>query len=357
MIERLTFLSPSEEMWGAEQSLLAIAVAIKRVNPEIELRLLSASPEMVKTWNSSAGSATLLRVRGRNRWIRALSTTPVLCSLARNQVVVLWDIDLMIPAIICRAAYLLRNIQVVLDLHTVSSSPRGSRRLRWLTRWIDASIAVSRFAAQQVDVRTISRVVHRPVSLSDVATFAATDTPTVGIVGRICKQKQVLEALAFLSGVGSDLRVVIRGAPSGGLEGDEYFDAVMSEGFRLFGDRFQYEGRVNSKAALLGLDAIILFNDTEPSGRVVAEAQAHGVVPIVRSRGGAVEFVEDGETGCVLGEPVNDCDGRRVATLLSDASSLRILGRKAMLKARNDYDPETQARRYVEALAGARDRR
>ncbi|MBU4616835.1 glycosyltransferase [Rhodococcus sp. GG48] len=210
----VVFVSPATVFWGAERSMLSIAGELRKTG--IECDLVCASAVVAENWDRVISrKAQVYRPLPKRvgRWMRALSFLPAIAKIPANRTIVLFDIDLLLPSLFLRPLLRRRGSTVVLDLHTVSSSESGRKRLKVLAKYIDGCIAVSRFAAEQMPVSIATRVVHRPMEVDFVSSDAPkSDTVTFGVIGRVDAQKNIEFAIAAAARAQVGARVVVRGA-------------------------------------------------------------------------------------------------------------------------------------------------
>lgn len=348
------FVSPSSEYWGAERSLFSIATGLRDAGTKVAL--VASSPSLINRWRRDVGDEVVgvpFCARSGNRLVRALGFFPALASLPAGSTSVLFDIDLMIPAAILRRRWKRRHLVSVLDLHTVSTSTKGRRVIRRLAKMVDGCIAVSDFAARQVDESTRTAVVHRPMdSPGTCAAAPSNHKPTIGIIGRIDPQKMVEFGLHALGSVREDIDVRLRGAPMDG--GAHYLVDMVNLGRDLMSTRFKYEGSFPNATVFSGLDYLLFLNPVEPSGRVVAEAQMRGVVVIGPDSGGAAEFIDDEVTGYKFRNgDVNDC-AAVIEKAVRSPQRFQEIAEEARTRALGAYNYENQCRAYAKHLSDVR---
>lgn len=336
-------------MWGGEQSLLSIAEGCNAAGVDVELWCVS--PVMAQAWRDRTGLAATVRPLRNRRDRKNASWLLPLARAQRGAAVVTFDVELLPVMVLLRPLWKVRAVSSILDLHVSLTGRLTPGLTRFLSRWIDGCIAVSEYVAQQVRGRTATTVVWRPMVEGPVQTRVRqpSDPLRVGVVGRIDPEKNVIGALEMLSRVSPLPRVIVRGAAFAGDE--SYVQSVIERGAALFGANFGFEGRVAREDAVRDLDVMLLMNTSEPSGRVVAEAQLEGVVPIVPSAGGAREFVEDGVTGLVFvpGDP----EGVAAAIArLHQGGTLKAISESSRAFALTAYEQGAQVDAYMAAIMG-----
>jgi glycogen(starch) synthase len=145
--------------------------------------------------------------------------------------------------------------------------------------------------------------------------------PYVFALGRVVDKKGfdlLLAAYAGMDPVRRTSDLVIAGSGAA-LEGLERKASELG-----LADRVHFVGRLSREevaGAMAGADLFVMPSRLEPFGIVVLEAWRAGVAVMATTRGGAPEFVEDGETG-VLVDPF-DTPGFTAAleTVLADGGS------------------------------------
>lgn len=351
----IVFLTGSSVVWGAESSLLLIAAELRH---QVRVKLIASNRALAARWAESVGADVKCVVARRGRVTRLGAFLGPLRDVKPGSVVVLFDFYLLPLLVPLRRALKRRGVEVVVDLH---DSSRGSWRRGayfWLLRLCDSVIAVSNFVAEEVPHGVPVSVVWRPVptleetALRDPQALSRrckSAHATIGIVGQVTPDKRVLEAISILEYLPSAL-VQVRGAKIGGK--DDYLARVLAYG-ASFGRRFSAVGPVAREEAMTGLDFLLLANVSEPFGRVVAEAQASGVLAVVPNAGGAAEIVDDGLTGLVY--PAGDIAAAadRIRTVLAEPAKGDEISFNSRGWARQAFSPVEIAQRYLRALIGS----
>jgi glycosyltransferase involved in cell wall biosynthesis len=171
---------------------------------------------------------------------------------------------------------------------------------------------------------------------------------TFGYFGRILPEKGIERLIdAFNEGIDERSRLLIAG------EGDERYKRDLQER-RSKGKNPQavkFLGWTAPAEFFREIDALILPSLwQEPFGRVVLEANVHGIPVIGSSRGGIPEAIEDGVTG-LLFEPDEPGALRAVIDrLLREPSLIGKLGENARRRAR-DYAVERVVEKYLDAYS------
>lgn len=346
----VTFITGTKVVWGAETSLLTLA---RHMKDEHDVRLICSSEDLAQEWHAQVGSTVQMKRSpgGRVSRLRGFLSS-IARELPRDSTIVVFDYYLL-PAIFWYRRRLARmGIRIVVDVHDSARSNPLRKPYFWLMSTADHIIAISEYIAQEMPRGTPVSVIHRPVSAPEraVAGTTPTDASSVAVVGQITPEKRVLEAVGLLE-EDPKLCLEIRGAAPSGYE--QYLGKIMSRGGE-HGNRFRYRGRVPSAEATLGISFLLLANPAEPFGRVVAEAQLAGVVPVVPSTGGASELVEHGVNGLVYPPLEMGTAARLIRLLIDDPESLERVRARARTDALAAYDPKAIAGAYLTVLCSER---
>jgi glycosyltransferase involved in cell wall biosynthesis len=337
---RVLVVSLSDQVWGAERSLLGLAPLLRARG--IGLTLASPPGALAQAW-SALGLAHVefavpvrggLRAAGDRRpGPRALASEVAttarsarqLARVARRADVIhsnsLWGhLD-------CALAGRLARRPVVVELHDLVRPGLGRRVLGVAMRLASCTVAVSRAVAETVGghgarVRVIPQAVDAdrfhpgpPDAAWRARLSSCPDEPIVGVVGRVDPEKgirTVMRAMALLDGPAERSHLAVVGAPA--LDDGSYESALRAEASGLLGDRSRFVGPVDDVPTMLrSLDVLVNASTSEPFGLSVLEAQASGVPVIGTDAGGIPEFVTDGETGLLVapGRPEALADGLR----------------------------------------------
>jgi glycosyltransferase involved in cell wall biosynthesis len=177
------------------------------------------------------------------------------------------------------------------------------------------------------------------------------DAPVILMPGRLTSwkgQALVLEALGQIAATRPDLtwRCVLTGSDS---RGGRYARALAEQAAQAgLTDRIRFAGHCDDMPAAIAMACMVLAPSLrpEPFGRVVVEAQAMAKPVIVARHGGAVETVQDGETGLAItpGSATELADA--IETVLDSPEEARaFMGNKARQAVLAHYT--TQAMQYA----------
>ncbi|KAA9107798.1 glycosyltransferase family 4 protein [Microbacterium rhizomatis] len=353
---RATFVSSAVDAWGAEESLLTLA----RYLPDFGVvpTLWTRNANLVTRWVSEVGAPAQLmppaeggRIADALWWARhADSVDP---TAARPDVKVIFSIDL--APLAAMGIFGRGRPAAVLDLHDFLPTRAGRLKLKVAASAFDGVIAISAFAASQLQPRASTAVLGRPIADSESTVSrrsAEPDRGRVGIVGRIDPDKNLELALRALARLPETVRLIIKGTASSA--GTAYERAFKSLAETTLGDRVIFTGRVNNSTAMDGIDALLVTNGREALGRTILEAQLRGVPVAVPSVGGASELVVDGQTGYVF-DPADD---RAAAHAIQNALTADIeLIERSRDAAIRRTDPRAYAKQYAKYLRDISQRR
>lgn len=356
LIGRVVFISASAGVWGAEESLLTLAKALKRQGHVVSL-VCFAGP-LADRWLSEIG--TNARVAGSmpeppkskiaastRLWRRYISDAQ------ENDAVVLFTYYLVVPAPLCRAILRNKRIAMILDMHDNLAGKRGRMLLQMFSLAMHRIIAVSSFTAAQFGaLKSRVTVITRPVDADDAMAPRADreegSRTRIGIVGRLVQDKGHLLLINAAALIQEDVEIVVRGAGDGSR--DDVTDEVVHKGRERLGNRFIFEGSVPRNRAMDQLDVLVVGNDREPLGRTVIEAQLSGVVAVVPDAGGSSELVQHGVTGLKYSAGNAASLGNTLRALASNPVLRQNIIRAARSYAAITSSPEAYAEAYVQAM-------
>ena len=221
-------------------------------------------------------------------------------------------------------------------------------RWRWLdrfsARWIDQFIVVSQTLRDQFIGRgypesklsVIYNGVDVPSELS-ASTLKSelglpADTPVVGTLGRLTRQKGIdtfIKAAAMVHSRMGDVHFVVAG--EGELR-EELEGLAKAEGLQ---ERMHWLGyRQDAQNVLAGLDIAAVLSRWEPFANVILEAMAVGTPLVASKAGGNTEALDDGVSG-VLVPPEKPQDAANIlCRLLEDKDKRKRMADAARERAR-----------------------
>lgn len=177
-------------------------------------------------------------------------------------------------------------------------------------------VANSRVTAKRIlDIYGVrATVVHPPVDTARFAIAPRTEDHWI-LVSRLLPHRDVALAIAAFRELGWKLVIVGEGPDRPRLE-------------RLAGDNIIFAGSVDDAqlAKLYGTARGAIVPGIEDLGLVALEANASGRPVVARARGGSLETIQDGATGCLFLEPTTSAVVRalrRAESMSFDAAALR----------------------------------
>ena len=172
------------------------------------------------------------------------------------------------------------------------------------------------------------------------ATFGVPEaSPCFGIVGLLVAWKGqdvfLRAAKRVLEQVPDAYAFVIGGAPRGGRDYEEMLRALAAE--LGIADRVIFTGFRSDIPDMLKLLHVVAHASvqTEPFGRVIAEAMAMGRPVVAARAGGPTEIIDDGRTGFLVPTRDDEALANRIAALLRDpemATRIGEAGRRAVIE-------------------------
>jgi glycosyltransferase involved in cell wall biosynthesis len=355
---KITFVDAARSCWGAEQSLVTLALALKQQGHEPFL--ICYGDELASLWRSSVGTRAV-DIRPGQQDPTPSSTRDMLRLAVTRAIPKDTDAVVLFSHFLSPAVPVLRIRQflsgrwrrrIVIDLHDQLTAARGRASLAIGASAADRVIAVSDYTARQLGrLRHKSIALHRPVEGARAAAARAS-TPcerfVAGIIGRLDPEKHHEVLGDAISRTESPIMMVVRGAESPYAPG--YEKELRQRLNERLGDRVRFEGKVRAEDALEGIDVLVVCNEAEPMGRTVIEAQLAGIPAVVPDEGGAAELVEDGVTGLRYRAGAASALADALDRLATDPYLRERLSRTGRERAMVSADPEAYARAYVAAL-------
>lgn len=341
---RALFVTASAEPWGAERSL---RILLESRPSGWSCSLICSSDGVAELCRPVVGEVRLVPARkGKLTTVGAFSKA--LLEIGRDyDVIVLFSLKLLPLVLVARAARL--KARVVVDLHGAPSGLDFAVARR-LLRFVDGAIAISRFVVAHYARPNIA-VVPRPIAdtaeRDGDAVRPVESGVVLGIAGRIDPEKRIEVAIDALRTLPSRFQLNIYGDTFFG--GEEYLRQLKVSVTEV--ERIRFRGYVEPDEIYDEVDAIIVCNENEASGRTVGEAMLRRKLVFVPDRGGAQEFLDDSVTGFVY----RALDSASLATAVEsafhpdrDLSALRSLAREKIIAERS---PREVAREYFGLLS------
>ncbi len=265
------------------------------------------------------------------------------------------------------------GVRVVFHARNIHVAPVGRAFYRFLAerRCVTRLICNSRASAElflECAPEKV-RIVHNFVDLERFDRAAVTPTlrrdfgipaqaTVVGYIGRLVPKKGLpvlFEAFRAVAGRFPAAHLALVGGNDTGFHRDlmaEYRQLAQDSGL---GGRTHFTGFLEDiRPALADFDVLALPSvEPESFGRVLIEAMALGIPPVVSRIGGAVEVVDDGRNGfwATPGDAAHLAE--KLALLLGDAELRRRLGAQGLADVRERFSSRVLARRISETLLEA----
>lgn len=262
-------------------------------------------------------------------------------------VVILFNLRLLPLALLARGSR--PHLRIVADLH---DAPRGLDRLlsRAFLKFTNGSIAISRFVANHLGIHN-AIIIPRPISddakLSvNVKKRSDSGDVILGIVGRIDPEKRIEVAIDAMRYLPDRFRLHVYGQPC--LAEESYMKALKLRA--QADDRITFRGFMAADDIYEELDAIVVCNEREPSGRTVGEAMVKEKVVFAPDRGGAREFFDESLSGFIY-KALDAADlARAICCAFESGAELELLRRRASEKIIRERSPKAIASVYFRTL-------
>lgn len=339
----LIFVTRSTEYWGAERSLTSLAACLSSIgyrvtviSPENDgfrkaLLGTEVSHETVAASQSRLGQAAAMVFRQCQK---------------RRAVFVFFDAECLAYALPLKPLHKIFGNKLMLDLHDVYPTSGGRCKLRLVTAFADGVVGVSNYVLAQAAQRTPKRKCVRPMQATGRRRTAAAQF-TVGIIGRVAEDKCVDQVFVLSRLTDQSIRYEIRGGPDS--TSLKYYQNLQDKANMPEFANVSFVGPVDRDRLYDGISVLVLLNATEPSGRVVAEAQMVGCPPVVPDNGGAPEYVVNGETGFVYRTGDLGSLAALIDHLNADGIDERI-ERQCLEASRQTYDARYCVEYYAKAV-------
>jgi glycosyltransferase involved in cell wall biosynthesis len=392
---RLTFLSPSGQLGGAEVSLLDMLASLRAAEPSWPLHLVTAadgplvgrahavgattaivpfSPAIARLGEHGSTAAAGGRVRFAARLSRAAAPIAAYTSELRTA------IHAFAPDVIhsnglkmhLLGAYAAEEVPLVWHVHDYLGA-RGvtSRLLRWNAGRCAAVVTNSRSVASDVRAAIGDSVpvtaIHNAVDLSrfspcgDAADLdrlaglpaAPAGTVRVGLVATFARWKGhdvFLDAIARVPST-LPLRAYIVGGPLYQTDDSQHSLEELREHARRSGagDRVGFTGFVERpESALRALDVVVHASTApEPFGLVIAEAMACQRAVITSGAGGAAELITAGEDAMTFTSGDATSLSQAIQALATDPPRRSRIAGAARISAERQFDRARLARELI----------
>lgn len=352
---RVVFVSAAPGVWGAEESLLALAAGLQANG--VATHLVCFQGPLAARWAAEYSTDNITVASSPKRHSKLADTWRLLLQyrniMREGDATLLFTYFLVIGAPFLRIVAG-RRINIILDVHDNLPSRKGQVLLRLFTRATRGVIAVSSYTAGQFKETSKVKVIHRAISTSADPQIPPNTWPVsphgyrIGIIGRISPEKNhhiVFEALARADG---PCTAIVRGS----LDSQDHYgsERILDKGRALLGERLIFEGQVPVSEAVAGLDMVVVANPREPMGRTVIEAQLGGAIAIVPNSGGSFELIDDRSTGLAYKALDPEDLSKVIDFLITNADVATSIQRAAFRTAHMKSNPITYAETYVHAI-------
>jgi glycosyltransferase involved in cell wall biosynthesis len=359
-MERVLFLHPSDEQYGADRVLRTAAVGMRARGHDVRVLLADDS---APGWLSSQLAADGIEVRrgplapARRRYLHPAGLPGYVAALWRARRWIRREAEALDATVIhvntsaLLAVALIRRRggpRLIWHVHEIVVSPRP---LAWLFRAIpvrrsDRVIAISRAVADHLGPAPAGRIIvlYNGVEASDSAEQEVDlpgRRPRVGFIGRLNRWKGYevfVEAATILAQRHSETDFVLIGSAPPGEEGRLLDLRAGIERAGLGGRIFAIGHHPLADRAYGGLDVVAVPSTwPEPFGLVIVEAMRAGVAVVATRHGAAPELIDDGVTGLLVppGDAAALADA--IAALLDDPRRRRRLATAARVAARERF--------------------
>jgi glycosyltransferase involved in cell wall biosynthesis len=321
------FLHPTDEAYGADRSLLLVAVGLHCRGWRVRIAVSDDQKPGWLTEQARAAGITVeraplaparrryLSLRQMPGYVRKLITARRWIrreiEAFRPSVVVVNTSALPVGGIIGRP----RGVRVVWYVHEIVVDPILAS---WMFRLVplltsDLILTVSDAARRHITPFRIRRArvvaLWNAVEPRPAVERTPVQPPMVAFVGRLNRWKGyevLVEAAALLADELPDVRFTIAGAPPMGEEWRT--EALLRHIERLnLRDRFDLPGFVEDGWSVFARSTIVVVPSVwpEPFGLVTLEAMASGTAVVATAHGGSMEIIESGKSGLLIppGDP------------------------------------------------------
>ncbi|MFC7006370.1 glycosyltransferase family 4 protein [Pseudobowmanella zhangzhouensis] len=267
-------------------------------------------------------------------------------------------VDEMIQALILR--YIFRcKIKMVFSS---AAQRKRSGSTVWITRKMDAVVAVSQRSAGFLDVgpdivipHGVQSGIYVPAEDKAAAWQALGygGNVGIGILGRVRKQKGVhhfVRACIRVLPQHPDVNAVVVGAI--GSSHQDFVDGLKQEiADAGLAERITFTGELPFERIppiFSALSAVCALSDNEGFGLTVPEAMSAEAAVLATDAGAWKEIIREGQDGYVV--PVNDTDAvaDRLALMLADREKLTAMGKAGRERVLADYSIEREARQLLD---------
>jgi|GEM_PF-5850538 len=284
---KVTFFTAAGQPWGAEHSL---AILVQALRGSIAPTIVCSSTETAEFFSMHTGAQVICLNESENRLKVLARFMRTAFSHRKSTALVIFSLQLM-PLIPLIRVLTMHTPRLVVDLHDVPKGRFDRWASRFCSRFAHVAIAISNYVANAFPNQGRTQVVPRPFLMPHSAPVfnPLGDKLSIGIVGRIDPEKRIETAIAAISKCPEQVSLKVYGAS---LVADAGYRArLVSTAKRAVDSRVEFMGVRKPDDIYGAIDAIIVCNENEPSGRTVGEAMMAGLLPVVPDSGGSSEFL------------------------------------------------------------------
>lgn len=344
------FISAAEHPWGAEHSLKHILMAIQRQG--IECAMVCKEGPAFEFLADVMGSRSITLPRGKSK-VRDLWSffRAVQRSVPARSRVVVFSLDLLPIAILCRLTRHGRSLQLIADIHDNPTKWITRRAVSFFLRFYSAAVVISEYVAPLAKGAKLVHVVPRPIQPVDGFPAGGPkqsyDVVRVGVVGRVDPAKRLELAVDAVKGMSGAPELHVFGAP---MADSDYLLEIKAVALEKLGTRAIFRGHQKPEDIYSSIDILFVGNENEPSGRTVGEALSWGVPVVVPDTGGAKEFIVSGESGLEYDHGDASSATHALEDLALDSRKRLLIGQAGRAKMAKERSPENVASLYLHAL-------
>jgi glycosyltransferase involved in cell wall biosynthesis len=375
MMERVVYVSATDELGGADQSLYELVQGLDRARYEAHVVVPHEGPFAARYRRLGIAVHVVplqkLKCTRDPRWhlgwlLRAPLRIVRLLRLFRALRPAVVHVNTSVEILAGLAAWChtrCTGARLVWHVRELELRPRAVERVLFaaVRRLADCVIAISTPVASRIGRRERVWVIPNAVDLTRFATVgnptdATPRPPTLGWVGRIAPGKgldHVLRAFAHVRASLPTARLVVMGSP---VAGHELLAAELQQRSHAFGSGVDWlPSGPATELAYARMDLFVHLPDVrEGLGRTVLEAQAAGVPVVAWPRGGLVDALQDGVTGVFAADGDVDAAARIAVALLTDTRRRSRMATAAREFTRARFGREQCARAVEDAYAEVR---
>ena len=340
----MLFVNSGTEPWGAEISLRSL---LEFVPAGWECSLLASSQLVADFFRPFVREVHLVPAHRGKLWNLKTFVEAVTKLKDRYDVVVLFNLRLLPLAMIMRLTH--SDTRVVADVH---DTPVGLDRSlsRFFLRFTAGTIAISRFVVTHLGIRD-AVIIVRPISEGPSGRDVdCTDRDyswiVLGVIGRVDPEKRIDVAIDAMRYLPAHFQLHVYGDAC--LAGEDYVQSLKDRA--LQSARIVFRGYRNADEIYDEVDAVIVCNDREASGRTIGEAMVRSKIVFAPDRGGSQEFFDDSVTGFVYRALDPESLAHAIESAFRSNSHADVVRRRAREKMLRERSPQLVADEYFDVL-------